>query len=241
MRTRVLMVAFLTLPAPRAALSQVSIELGPVFYLAQRLVAQPRVEAPEGSQASALTESGTWLGAEGRIRYGSFSLSGGVVQGDLRNRQLNSQVDTDLRVSRASLLFHPTTWLAFGGDADVWRSIRADLGYAAERLVRRIGAGIEISGTLGVPGLRSVLNGAFYPGGSAKQGFADLTMPDKIDPAELNYRASVMMEYTSPRLPLYVRVGYRAERFATQLVVDDNNINDQIFGLTVSAGMAIGR
>ncbi|MCH7874734.1 MAG: hypothetical protein IH965_05480 [Gemmatimonadetes bacterium] len=201
--------------------------VAPVVFVAERFVAAdlgPSRSILLSDGSCCAMDRGVLVGGEGVFRFGWASLRVGAVFGTLENVVLGRT--ENVLIATLSGRYHPTTWFAVGPEIDYWRSTA---GVSQTRPFGRVsvrgrgGLGVTFNAPLGVPGIRGLLDLAFYV----------LDAENRDD--RWNHRVRVLLEYATSGTPLWVRVGYREELFFSG---DDV---DELRGLLVSIGLRFAR
>jgi hypothetical protein len=174
----------------------------------------------EGTPAEAITQSGTWGGAEGRVTLGAYALTLRGLGGSLGGNP--ARFDRNVRLTTISLRRRLGSSVFVGVDAEAHR-LASDVSIAVWRLF-----GVSAAGgmDLGVRGLRTRADLAYFPLSNAKGS----------SPVSSAVRAEIGLTYASPRFPLEAQLGYRWENvYFTQAA-------DHRFGaIVVGVGVRLGQ
>jgi len=173
----------------------------------------------ESTPTEASSQTGAWVGGEGRVILGKYSLTIRGLTGTLGGNPV--RVDRDARLTSFSLRRRFTPWLAVGLDAEAQRQT-SDVSVQVWRMG---GLGATLAGGLGVTGL---------------EARADLTvMPITSVVASRNIsvgtRAEVGLTYRPSRWPVEAQFGYREETVKFPDAVDL-----RLGGLILGAAFRLG-
>jgi len=173
----------------------------------------------EGTDLEAKTRSGTWFGGEIEARLAKVSLHARFLAGSLNeNAPGFSQT---ARSTSMALLYHPASGIEAGVEGEAVR-LASSLSTTIWRLY---GVRLGVTTGLGIAGLRGRADFAAYPVTGAVAARA-LRVP---------MRAEVGMAYAIPRLPLELRLAYRAE------IIDFKDTSDlRLAGLLVGVAVRLG-
>lgn len=150
----------------------------------------------ESTPTEAKSQTGSWVGAEGRLALGKFTLLVRGLSGSLGGNT-RGQPDRDARLTSITVRRRFSSWLALGLDAEAHRQ-KSDFSVAVWRMA---GVGATLGSGLGVTGLDGRADLAVMP----------ISSVVKAKNISLGMRVEVGLTYRLPRWPVEVQFGYREE------------------------------
>jgi hypothetical protein len=178
-------------------------------------------------QSSVVEQTGPWVGANGTVRLGKLRLGLSGLMGTLKGDGSATNPDVKARTTALTLGLAFVPSLTVGVQVEA-RRFDADAGVTAWRL---IGGRVRFEPSLGIPGLRGIVDVAVLPASSVSGGPS----------LKMAMETTVGLTFSPPRSVLQARLAYRFERFdiAAQGLAGERY--EQFRGLIAEAGIRLGR